>query len=285
MAEADIVSIANSLIYGAGLGEKPTLVKTASAANISTTGSLTDFDLDTGEGGKVRAGDILSIVGATDSSDAFVAYVLGVSTDTVTVTFIDGSAVPTGTDLNSKVLAVSPMITELAVFQAINVITANFLYPFVFDIDASVTVTPDLTTGQVEIPATVREILSAHQVISNHVIPVGFGLQRNLNSAVSSTGVLVELNAYDGSTAYLTTIKEITAATADVAEQYLIASGAAALALDGTVAEGQLETAKKDAQDRQTEGAAQSMWRSFLTQRQQMSEYLSRDTLRLVIER
>lgn len=285
MAKTDIIKRAKPLIYGSGLGEKPSLVRTAASASISTTGSITTFNLFAGDGGKIRAGDVLSTLGATDETDAFVAYILSVSTDTVTVTFIDGSPVPTGTDLDSKVLEVDPLVSELALANAIDVITDNWLYPHVFELDATNTVTPDLTDGQVEVVATTREILHAYQVVANTVYPVRFGLQRNVNTALSSTGVLAHFEAYDGSTVYYTAVEEVTDETTNTGLQHMIATGAAALCLDGTIVETTLESAKSDSQNRQAESAASALWRSFLTQRQAYAEDLSRDSVRLVIER
>ena len=285
MAISDIIQDARSQIYGQGLGEKPSLIRVASAANISTSGDVTTLDLDTGAGTKVREGDVLSMLNATDATDAFVFYVLGVSGDTVTVTFLFGSPIPTGTDLDDQVLELDPLVSELIIARNIEVITSNFLYPHVFDINVGNTVTPDLTTGQVAAPAGTREVLSAHQIVSSHVVPIGFFLKRNLPSALSASGALLELDAMDGSTVYLSTIEEVTSSTSDASIQHMIATGAAALSLDGTVAETQLETANKTARDRQMEGPAQFLWRSFLQQRQALSEDLSRDTLRLVIER
>ena len=285
MAKSDIIRRAKPLLYGPGLGEKPRLVRTASAASISTTGEITTFDLFAGEGSKVRAGDVLASMNVTDETDAFVAYVLGISTDTVTVTFIDGSPVPTGTDLNDQILEVNPLVTEHALALNIDVIIDNWLFPEVVDIVATNSVTPDLTDGQVELSGTARDILSAYQIVNGTSYPVRWKIRRNMNTNVSSTGVLGFFEPYDGSLIYYTTLEEVTVATTDTGLQHMIATGATALSLDGTVVETSLESSKKDSQDRPADSVASNMWRSFLSQKQAISEDQSRDTVQLVIER
>lgn len=283
MSRADIIGITRDLIYGHGLGEKPSVRRAASAATVTPSGGTVSFDLLAGEGAKVRAGDVLALRGTTAVSNAAVLEVLSVATDTVTAVVSDGSITPA--NLNDAILDQNPLVTELTMHRALTNIVANWLYPTVFEIDATVTATPNLSTLQVELPATTREILSAHQVVSGIVYPVGARLVRHLATALSSTGVLAEIDCVDGSTIYFTTITEITDAATDEGIQYMIASGAAALSLDGTVAETQLESAKSDAQNRDTGTAAQQLWRAFLSQRASLAEDLSRDTLRLEIYR
>lgn len=283
MAKTDIIKLAKPLLYGSGLGEKPSLVRAAASASISTTGAVTTFNLLAGDGAKVRAGDILSVLGATDESDAFVCYVIGVATDTVTVTFIDGSAVPTGTDLDSAVLELNPFVHELALARAIGVVFDFWFYPHIFTFNNALSYTPNLTDGQVEVAASVREILSAHQVVNGTVYPIQFNLMRNMHTTLSSTGSLATFWAMDGSTIYVTGIEEYDDTTADLTIQYLAATGAAALAMDGTAVEISLESAKKDSQNRNP--TADALWRSFLSQRQALAEERSRDSLRLEIVR
>lgn len=285
MARSDIVQIAKSLVYGPGLGEKPSIRRAAAAATLTTSNGVSSFPLLAAEGQYVRAGDVLAARGTATASVAYEMQVIGVSTDTVTVVPTGGSpALPA--NLNSAVLEQNPYISELAIHRALSAIVANWLYPAIFEIDVAQTVTPNLATYQVEVPATTREILGAYQVVSNIVVDIGFRLLRNVHTTISSTGVLMQLyDLADASTIYLSLIKEYTDAATDETIQYLIGTGAAALAMDGTVAETQLESSKRDNRDRRADDAASALFRSFLTQRQAMAEDLSRDTLRLVISR
>lgn len=285
MARSDILQIAKTMVYGPGLGEKPSIRRAAASATVTTSDGVSSFDLLAGQGASVRAGDVLAARDAATASAAYEMQVLSVSTDNISVVSTGGSpALPA--NFNNAIFEQNPYISELALHRSMSVILANWLYPSVFEIDVSQTATPDLATYQVELPATTREVLGAYQVVSNIVCDIGFGLIRNVHATISSTGVLLQLyDLADSSTIYLSLIKEYTDATTDETIQYLVATGAAALAMDGTVAETQLESSKRDNRERRADDAASALFRSFLTQRQALAEDLSRDTLRLVISR
>ena len=285
MARSEIIQIAKTMAYGPGLGEKPSIRRAAASATLATGSGVSTFSLLAGEGAHVRAGDVLAARGTATAATAYEMQVIGVATDAVTVVTTGGSpALPA--DFNAAVFEQNPYISELSIHRSLSAIIANWLYPAVFEIDVSQTVTPNLATYQVEVPATTREVLGAYQVVSGIVQDIGFGLVRNVHATISTTGVLLQLFELCGAdTIYLSLIREYTDATTNETVQYMMATGAAALAADGTIAEAQLESSKRDNRERRAEDAASALFRSFLTQRQAMAEDLSRDTLRLVISR
>lgn len=286
MARSDIRDATKELIYGTGLGEKPAIRRVAATSNLAGTNPWT-LDLLAGEGASVQAGDVLSTLGSSDTSDALRLYVLSVSSDTVTVTKFQGGPDPSASTLDGALLEQNPLVTELTIQRSIDTIIASYLYPQVFQVLTTRTATPNLSTGQTELPSTVREIVSAKQKISGAAVDIGFKLVRNVPSTLSSTGVLVELWPADSSTVYFTTVEEVDASTSDVAIQHCIALGAAALALGGGQTPAAVETSKKDTGERvdPLQRAVDNLWRNFITTRNAIAEALSRDTLRLVVDR
>ena len=285
MALSDILTTARGLINGAGLGEKPSLRLTAASANITASGQTITFSLATGEGAKVKPGHVLSIMGSSGAADAFVVYVTSVNGDQVTGVAYDGSPTPSGTDLDAKVLEQNAMIHELDLHRAIDTVV-SMLYPSIFSF-ATYTITPDLVSGQVELPSTVREVYEAWQVQGTEKYQIPAGVKRPVPTNISSTGVLGVFDFVDGSTCYVQAIEEVTTSTTDPGIQRLIALGAAALALSGGIVPSGKERASADAQDRSRplQAAASTLWRDFVTLREQIAADLSQDTVRFMVTR
>ena len=87
------------ILYGSGLGEKPAIRIGAASAAESTSGQTVTFTLNTGEGAKVKAGNVLSVYDPDTEADAHVIYVTGISTDTITgINGYLGSPVVAGSD-------------------------------------------------------------------------------------------------------------------------------------------------------------------------------------------
>ncbi len=84
MALTEIVTRARSILYGSGLGERPSIRETNASAAETTSGQQVTFDMATGEAAKIKPGDILSVYDPDTELDAHVVYVLGISTDTIT---------------------------------------------------------------------------------------------------------------------------------------------------------------------------------------------------------
>ncbi len=285
MALSDILTTARGLINGAGLGEKPSLRLAASPANITASGQTITFSLVTGEGAKVRPGHVLSIMGSSGAADAFVIYVTSVSGDQVTGVVYDGSPTPSGADLDGKVLEQNAMIHELDLHRAIDTVV-SMLYPSIFAF-ATYTITPDLVSGQVELPSTVREVYEAWQIQGTEKYQIPAGVKRPVPTNISSTGVLGVFDFVDGSTCYVQAIEEVTTSTTDPGIQRLIALGAAALALSGGIVPSGKERASADAQERSRplQAAASTLWRDFVTLREQIASDLSQDTVRFMVTR
>lgn len=282
MAVLDIVERTKLILYGTGLGEKPALRVVASNANESVSGELVTFTLASGEGAKVKPGNILAVRSASNENQTFIVYVTSVSTDTVTgVNGYLGSASITGSDsgdMDDKVLEQNPLVTTYEIFEAIDQVIAHMLYPYVYIVDHGTISSPDLIDGQHEVPATVKEILFAQQKIGDTIYKVPAQLTpHEVHTTLSSTGKLAEFDWIDGSTGYYTYKRPITEDDDDNEEiTLLIATGAAAVALGAAVPETSLSVTKKDnvqASDRRGQ-AADRLWRDFLTLRQNFQHEL-----------
>jgi len=278
MADTDIVQRAKAIIYGHGIGEHPVIVRAAADASEAVSGSVVTFNMLAGQGAKVAAGDTLSIYGAATATVAHAVYVLGVATDAVTaVNGYWGSPAVADTKLDGALLELNPLRAEHFLFQAVETVFATLLYPEVSKYFAR-SVTPDLTDYQVEVPATVKQILSAWQIIGDERVTIPFALDDNLESTLSSTGTMGTFYAIDGSDVYYTTVEKY--ATSDTLSEALtqcIATGAAAIALGASVSETNLESSKKDSQSRRERNPAQDLWREFVTLRSAISEDISRE--------
>lgn len=281
--KTEIRDIARDILYGTGLGEKPSLRVGSGTATV--TGSTAVFDVDDGD--LVRPGDILTNYGATSTADAYSFYILSISTDTVTcVNGYEGAAIANGASVAGMIFEVMPLVSQWKIYESIDVIIDRFLWPEVFDITQD-TATPDLTTGQVDLDSADEEILNAWQVIGSETVPVSFYLQKNMSTTLFASGNMGAFDFIDASTLYYSAKRRVTASsTGDTALLNMIGTGAAAVCLGGTVVETTLDSSKKDSQERGGRDVGLTLWRDFMSQKQLYSEDLSRDTVQnFVIER
>jgi hypothetical protein len=277
MARSDYVARTKEILYGSGLGEKPSIRQVAANAAETISGSTISFSLATGEGQYVRRGHVLSSVSENDASTSYAMYVLDVSTDTVTATLqYLGSPASTTDSLDGVLLEQNALVPEYRIHTAIDTVFQSFLWPYNFKY-AQYSIAPNLTTNQVELNANIREIVSATQVISNVATDIGFSIMRNLHTSVSSTGSLGEFSFVNGTTAYLTTKDKLVLGdeSSDNSIVDLVAFGAAALCLDSSAPAVDMEREHKDATQREL--VSDGLWRTFAQVRASRQEELARD--------
>ncbi len=292
MARSDYVERVRSVLYGQGLGEKPSLKACDATASVSVTGAQVSFDLAAGGGASVKPGHILSSINPNDAAKAYAFYVLSVATDTVTAyngyhgapSIADSSA-----DLDAAVLEHQPLRTEFEIHEAIDVVFNSMLYPEVTAFEYGA-VTPDPRYGQVELFANVRTIDSAWQIIAGYMTQIPFGECRNVPSPISSTGVLGTFDHMDLSTIYFTYLRKLIIGDEDVdpngsALIQMVATGAAALALDMSVVDTTQERSKKDSQNRRDSDAAARLLRSFFTLKAGWTLEDAQDNVSILVER
>jgi len=267
------------LVYGHGLGEKPSIVQAPAAANETSIGTTVVFDLATAELAKVEAGDVLSVLAAATAADAHMMYILSKDATSVTAlaSYMGSPAVTADGDLDAVLFELDPLKSEHFIYQAVETVFTTLLYPDIHKYN-TYEVTPDLSDYQVELNAAVEEIVDAKQTIGGQWHSIPFGVQKDVHTDVSSTGVLGELVAIDGSSVYITTRERyLEADTLTEALTECIATGAAALCVGASRSSTDLESTKKDSQVRGDRNPANDMWRDFITLRAALSEDLSRD--------
>lgn len=278
MADIDIIQRARATLYGQGVGEKPSIVLAAANANETVTAPKIVFDLDAGSGSSVGAGDILSVIDAATEAAAYVLYVLSVSTDEVTALMgYFGSPSPTTASvLDGAVFEINPLKTEFLIWNKMQAVFSTMLYPQVYKY-ATQSITPDLSDYQVELPATVEEIEDAKQEIGGEWLPIAWNIQKHVHTDISSTGVLGELYAFDGSKVKLVTRERYTSSdTLSAALEECVATGTAALVLGAARSSTDLEAASKDSQFRGQRNPADELWRDFVSLRASLNEDLSK---------
>lgn len=284
MALKDIVTRTRSVLYGHGLGEKPAFRIAASNANESVSGDLVTFTLLAGEGAKVKPGNVLSVYTPATEADAHVIYVTSIATDTVTgVNGYMGSPAVVGAnsgDLDNKVLEQNPLVSMYEIYEAIDTIVARFLWPDVYNIEQKTITTPDLVDGQEAVGADVMEIVSAWQIIGPTAMSVPFSrTPLDVATAVASTGKMGEFSWIDGGTGYYTAkTKVVEADEAETEITHLIAVGTAALVLGASMVDTTIQGTKKDNAEAvgQRASVGNTLWRDFLTMRQEYSRELGR---------
>ena len=262
------------------MGERPPIRRAHTAATVSSTsaGLATFFLASTTEIAAVAAGDILSVYDPADETDAHVFYVLSLGTTSVTaINGYDGGALAsTSTDLDSALFEQNAPWTGLEIFEAIDTVMANLLWPWVYDVVSTTIAAPDLIDGQEAVAAEAEEIISAWQIIGPSAIQVAVDRQpHEVHTSVKSTGKLAAFNWINGSTGYYTYRAKYTEADeVDTELTHLIALGAAAILLGASISETTLESTKKDNAEASGRrgSAADRIWRDFLTLRQSMAE-------------
>lgn len=275
MSAVDIVQKVKARLYGTGVGEKPTIVLGAADASESIAARTIAFDV--ADGTQVQAGDVLSIVDAADADSAFLLYVTGVATNTVTALmgYLGAPSPDTADDLDGAVFELNALKSEWMMWQNVEAVINTLLYPQVYKYSTT-TITPDLSALQSEIAAVVMEVQDVQQYIGNRYESIPFSLARDLHTTVSSTGSLLEYGAYDGSTLYVTTKERYLATdTLPAAVEDCIATGAAALTLGASRSSTDLEAASKDSQFRGQRNPADQLWRDFITLRSSINEDLA----------
>jgi hypothetical protein len=283
MALTNIASRARSIIYGAGLGEQPTILRAAANATEGTTAAgIVTFSMTSGDGAKVKAGRTLSVYDPDNRADAHVIYVLSLLTDAVTGIngYLGSPSVTTDGDLDSALLEQNAMVTNFEIFEAIDTVIANMLWPHVFDVVTATIASPDLVDGQEAVPAEVEAIVSAWQVIGPTIYKIPHDTYpMEVHTSLASTGKLASFGWINATTGYYTyRAKFLEADEADTELTQLIALGAAALCLGASVSETTLEATKKDNAEASTQrgSVGDRLMRDFLQLRQNMSEELGR---------
>lgn len=265
----EIVARTRSLLYSSGLGEKPSIVLAPAAANETSIGTTVVFDLATAELAKVEAGEVLSVLGASAATGAHTVYVLSKDSTSVTAlaSYMGSPAVTADGDLDGAVFELDALKSEHFLWQAAESVISTMLYPEIYKYN-TYGITPDLSDYQVELNAAVEGIENAYQNIAGRKVDIGFAVHKNVHTTVSSTTVLGELVAIDGSTVYVTTKERyLETDTFTEALTQCVATGAAALAVGGSRSSTDLESAKKDSQFRGQRNPANDLWRDFVTLR------------------
>ncbi len=282
MALVDIVSRTRTLLYGVGLGEKPPIREVASDASETITGQKIVFTMDTDEGAKIKPGDVLSVYGAATAALSHVVYVLSMSSEVVTaVNGYMGSPVIPADGVDGALVEQNPPWSAYEIFEAIDTVFANLLWPYVYDIVSATIASPDLVDSQEAVASETEEILHAWQVIGPTVYNVAVSprFPLEVSTDLKSTGKMVTFDWVNSSTGYYEyRAKYLLADEVDTELTHLVALGATALLLGGSMVEATLERTKKDNADAvmSRAEAGSIVWRDFLTLRQTMSEELSK---------
>ena len=281
MAIADIHQRVRQVWLGQGLGEKPALRRAAADALENISGDILTFDVLAGEGAKIKAGHVLSVLTTVEAS-MHVVYVLDVSTDTLTcVNGYLGSPVVADTNLDGVVFEQNPVSTAYEIDEAIDTVMARFLWPHIYDIVTAEITAPNLVNGQEAVPADCEEIISSWQIVGphRHSVAVSPKIPLEVDTTLASTGKLVRFEWFTSTTGRFTyRAKFLEADEADTELTHIIALGTAALLLGGTLMETTVESTKKDnaVAVGQRAQAGSLIWRDFLTLRQAMSEEQSK---------
>lgn len=295
MALTEIHDTVRTLLYGTGLGEKPAIRLGASNAGEDTSSDpLVSFALASGQGSKVKAGDVLSVYSPSSASLAFAIYVTSVATDTVTGVngaLIGAPEVATDGQLDSVLFEQDALVSSHEIHRAISVIVERHLWPDLYQIETKTIASPDLVDYQEAVAADVQEVLSAWQIIGGTAYSIPF--QRHpldVDTTIKSTGKLGSFDWIDGSTGYYTAKTKIVVADDDGSPNLtrLIATGAAAMLLGGVAVEATIENTKKDNADAvsQRSQVGNLLWRDFLTLKQEYARELGRhNESRILIDR
>ena len=279
MAMTDLVNTTKTLLYGAGLGEKPSIVRGASNANETITNPTIVFTLLAGEGAAsgIAAGDILSVVGAATQALSHVLYVLSVSTDTVTcLSSYDGAPVSVADAFDSEVFELNAPRSEYLLWGDVSAVIAGLLWPEVYLYTTETIASPDTTNYQNDLAAATERIVMVQQVIGGINTNIPFEIHTNVSTTVASTGVYAELYVQDSSAAYVSSVgRVVEGSTLNFAYSQCIATGAAAIAAGSMLGGGSLESSSKDSQQRVQLTPRQALWQDFVALRSSLAQDLS----------
>lgn len=270
----DVRDVARQYLYGTGLAEKPVIIQGSGVTAV--TGNIVIFDV--ADGTKVQPEDTLSVYGTT-AALAYSMYVLSMAGNSVSaVNGYEGPAIPNSTATSGLLFEVSPIVNDALMFDKIDVVVNRFLWPQIFSIEND-TVTPNLSSGQVDLNAADEEIQIAMQKIGPAYIPIAATLLKWAPTGDFPSGKMGSFDFLDGSLVYYAAKRRITLTDSTQTDELvaLIATGAAALALGSALVEAKLAASQAD-RARLTLGS-EDLWQDFVTQKQQYNEDLSRDTV------
>jgi hypothetical protein len=268
MALVDLVQTTKSILYGTGLGEKPTIVRVGEGAVVE--GDTVNFTAE-----KVRAGHVVASYGATEADDAYVLYVVDQAIDgllTAINGYLGSTPIEENTDLENNFIEVQPLVTEHEIIRAIDTIYSKMMWPEVYKMRTSIIAAPNLIDGQESVPADAEYIVSAWQELGPTIYSIPVTRQpRQVHTDLSATGRFAHFDWITATQGYVTYRTRYLLGDEDQHDiGYMVALGAAAVTLGGHVAEASLERAKKDnadGVDRRT-AIGDRLWRDFLTLRQ-----------------
>ena len=279
MATAGLVARTKTLLHGAGLGEKPIIVRAASDASESISSPTIVFNLLAGEGAAsgIEAGDILSTMQGASAAASFILYVLSVSTDAVTATETYMGSTASGADaLDGMLFELNAPRPEFLLWNDVSAVIDGLLWPEMYVYATETIASPDLSDYQNELNAATERIVGVVQVIGAENHNLAWQLHTNQSTTVSSTTVYAELFAIDGSAVYVTAVRRITSSTTfNEAQSQCIATGAAALAAGSMLGGGSLESSSKDSQARVQLTPRQALWQDFVALRSSIAQDLS----------
>ena len=226
---------------------------------------------------RLTPGDLLSVSDPATEAEAGVCYVTKVARDGQ-VNVIEGVGGAPVVDLTGALLDVNPpdSWTAYSLFQAAELIMANYLWPHIWAWDIHEIPAPSTTQLWSEVPATVRAIEQAWQQIpADRLMRIRVILERN--NPVTPTRTLVRYPAiYDTYPIKLKTRRVFTAddlvgddAVPGLAG--LVGMGTAALALDPSVVARALDAEAGE----QPSNLSAYLWSSFRRQRQAWYEGIS----------
>lgn len=267
LSRPDIVKGVKARIYNSGIGQKPSVREGTGTATV--TGDKVAFSLASGEGAKVRKGQVLSSWGTTDTTDAYGFYVLSVSTDAlVCVNGFNGAAIANSATV-PVLLEQQAAPTEYDVQAAIDDIVASYLYPELFDIVMD-SFTPNMTTLQTQADALDVEIIRAWQKVGPTLYQVPIKLIQNMPTAEFASGQMLTYDVRLQTDVDYSAKRKIALATStDAALEGLIAKGAAALCIEGV----------EEAPDEDGEQASRPLWASFYNAKRQMENSIAKESV------
>jgi hypothetical protein len=267
LTRGNIVKAVKSRIYNTGLGQKPSLRQGTGTAAV--TDDLVVFSVASGEGAKIRPGQILSSWNSTDATDAYGFYVLSLSTDELTcANGYDGVAIANSASVPG-LLEHQANPTEYTVQAAIDDIVASYLFPEVFDIFMD-SFTPNLASLQTTADADNEEIIRAWQKVGPTTYQVPIKLIQNMPTAEFSTGKMVTYDVRVSTDVDYSVKRRVSIANStNLALEGLIAKGAAALCIEGV----------EEAPDEEGQQQSRPLWASFYNAKRQFETDIAKESV------
>ncbi|KKM19618.1 hypothetical protein LCGC14_1653770 [marine sediment metagenome] len=267
LTRGNIVKAVKARIYNTGLGQKPSLRQGTGTAAV--TDDLVVFSVATGEGAKIRSGQILSSWNSTNATDAYGFYVLSLSTDELTcANGYNGVAIANSASVPG-LLEHQANPTEYMVQTAIDDIVASYLFPEVFDIFLD-SFTPNLASLQTTADADDEEIIRAWQKVGSTTYQVPIKLIQNMPTAEFSTGKMVTYDVRVSTDVDYSVKRRVSIANStNLALEGLIAKGAAALCIEGV----------EEAPDEEGQQQSRPLWASFYNAKRQFETDIAKESV------